>query len=114
MKRTTLLQATFRASVRPSEGGSAIFWLDLQHSSRRTKIDRRPVPRRPRPGYVDRCSPNAAAHETRLPGLHLWNAQFLRPFYRARASISCVIAFEALIILSPLFFHLQRRVGHKH
>src|SRR5207244_2025192 len=106
--------STFRESVRSSEGGSAIFWFGLQHSSRRTKIDRQPVPRGAKPGYVDRCSPNAAARETRLPDLHLWNAQFLRLFYRAHASISRALVFEALIILSPLFFQLRRRVGHKH
>src|SRR6266480_2401752 len=113
MKRTTSLHATFGTLVESSEGGSAIFWLRLRHSNRRTKIDRRPVRYRAKPGYVDRWSPNAAARETRLPGLRLWNAQLLRPFFQVRQSISRALVFEVLTTLSPRFFRLQRRADRR-
>src|SRR4030095_4838607 len=113
MKRTTSLQATFGTSVRSSKEGSAIFWLSLQHSTRCTKIDRRPVRRPAKRGYADRCSPNVAAHETRLLGRHRWNAQVLRQFSQSHQSISCVLVFAVPAILSPLFFPLQRRVDRR-
>src|SRR6266480_4189858 len=113
MKRTTSLHATFSKSVRSSGGGSAIFWLRLLRSNLRTKIGRRSVLRRAKPGYADCCSPNAAARETRLPGPRRWNAQLLRPFLRAHWSVLLALVFEAPIILSPLFFQLRRQADHK-
>src|SRR4026208_2600365 len=104
MKRTTSLQATFGTSVRSSKDGSAIFCLSLQHSSRRTKIDRRPVRRPAKLGYADCCSPNVAAHETRLPGRRRWNAQLPLRFSQSHQSISRVFVFEVQAILSQLFF----------
>src|SRR5439155_1925005 len=113
MKRTTSLQATFETSGRPSKDGSTIFWLSVQHSTQCTKIDRPPVRRPAKLGYADRCSPNVAARETRLPGQRRWNAQFPRPFFRTHRLVSRVLVFEVPAILSPPSYRLRRPVDHK-
>src|SRR5437899_4682620 len=114
MNRTTTLKASFETSGRSSKDGSAIFRLSLQHSTRCTKIDRPPVRHPAKLGYADRCSPNVAARETRLPGRRRWNAQFPRPFFRTHRLVSRVLVFEVPAVLSPPFYRLRRPADHKH
>src|SRR5436305_7212034 len=113
MKCTQPYPATFETLGRPSKDRSAIFSLTLQHSTQCTKIDRPPVRRPAKLGYADRCSPNVAARETRLPGQRRWNAQFPRPFFRTHRLVSRVLVFEVPAILLPPSYRLRRPVDHK-